>query len=111
MYELYFQKMIGEQFSLLIIQYIIRIKGFCFVFFIKILNELFLQALEDEIAEDEGLELDIVEQMRGMGLEEEGTKEPSLTKSNACFEKDSLSTKVHIIIKMKYTSFCVSFDD
>ena len=68
-----------------------------------------MQALEDEIAEDEGLELDIVEQMRGMGLEEEGTKEPSLTKSNACFEKDSLSTKVHE--KMKYTSYCVSFVD
>ncbi|VDI44308.1 transcription termination factor 2 [Mytilus galloprovincialis] len=60
---------------------------------------LMKDALEDEIAEDEGLELDIVEQMRGMGLEEEGTKEPSLTKSNACFEKDSLSTKVEAVIK------------
>ncbi|CAC5386781.1 TTF2 [Mytilus coruscus] len=60
---------------------------------------LMKDALEDEIAEDEGLELDIVEQMRGMGLEEEGTNEPSLTKSNAIFEKDSLSTKVEAVMK------------
>lgn len=53
------------------------------------------KALEEEVADDEGLELDLVEQMRGMGLEEEEkSSEPSVSKSSPLFEKTSLSTKV-----------------
>ena len=47
---------------------------------------LMKDALEDDIAEDEGLELDVVEQMRGLGLEEESSKEPTLSKSSSVFD-------------------------
>ncbi len=56
----------------------------------------FLQALDTEALQTDGLDLDVVEQMQGLALKEEAeVEEPELKKTNTVFEKSSLSTKVN----------------
>ena len=51
-----------------------------------------------ETCEQEGLELDLVEQMKGLGLSEESdTKEPDVKAKSLNFEVDFVSSKVWTI--------------
>ena len=55
----------------------------------------FLQkALDEEGLETDGLELDVVEQMRGLALKENETEEPDVDEATSVFEKGCVSTKV-----------------
>ena len=51
------------------------------------------KALDVEALETDGLELDVVEQMRGMALKENEAEEPDVNKASSVFEKGCVSTK------------------
>ncbi|CAH1783191.1 unnamed protein product [Owenia fusiformis] len=56
---------------------------------------LMKDAIEPESAETEGIDLNLVDQMKDLGISETGgPKEPSITKSSPIFEKSSTSSKV-----------------
>ncbi len=47
-----------------------------------------------EALETDGLDLDVVEQLRGLALKENETEEPDVDRTTSVFDRNSVSTKV-----------------
>ena len=55
-----------------------------------------LQALEPEVLQSDGLDLNLAEQLADMSLHEEALREPSVSKLTDVFDADASSSKVPV---------------